>query len=96
MAGVQIMAKGKIKTVKLSDHITTGRAQWLRWHGTFTQALPSLIRVRLSLSLLPLLTPGVGGGHNVRILTSFLWGEINLYVCIYRQVQVKYVIFNSV
>jgi hypothetical protein len=45
----QIMAKGRIKTVKLSEHITTGRAQWLRWHGTFTQALPSLIKVPVTL-----------------------------------------------
>ena len=45
---VQVMAAGKINTVKLSDKVTTGRQQWLQWHAAFADELPALRRVRLS------------------------------------------------
>lgn len=36
---------GRIKTVQLAEHITTGRQQWLQWHADFAENLPALIQV---------------------------------------------------
>ena len=39
------VAHGRIKTVQLAEHITTGRQQWLQWHADFADNLPALIQV---------------------------------------------------
>ena len=41
------VAHGRIKTVQLAEHITTGRQQWLQWHADFADNLPALIQVKL-------------------------------------------------
>ena len=43
-ADVQVQ-HGRIKTVQLAEHITTGRQQWLQWHADFAENLPALIQV---------------------------------------------------
>ena len=43
---LQVVSAGKIKTVQLSDKVTTGRQQWLQWHADFAASLPALIKVR--------------------------------------------------
>ena len=35
---------GKIKTVQLSERVTTGRQQWLQWHADFADRLPAQIK----------------------------------------------------
>ena len=42
---LQIMAAGKIRTVQLSEKVTTGRQQWLQWHADFMDQLPALKQV---------------------------------------------------
>ena len=42
---LQVVSAGKIKTVQLSDKVTTGRQQWLQWHADFATRLPALIKV---------------------------------------------------
>ena len=43
----QVVAHGRIKTVELANHITTGRQQWLQWHADFAENLPRLMQVPL-------------------------------------------------
>ena len=40
-----VVERGRIKTVQLAEHITTGRQQWLQWHADFAESLPQLIQV---------------------------------------------------
>jgi hypothetical protein len=40
-----VVERGRIKTVQLAEHITTGRQQWLQWHADFAESLPRLIQV---------------------------------------------------
>jgi hypothetical protein len=40
-----VVSHGRIKTVQLAEHITTGRQQWLQWHADFADSLPALIQV---------------------------------------------------
>ncbi len=40
-----VVERGRIKTVQLAEHITTGRQQWLQWHADFADSLPKLIEV---------------------------------------------------
>jgi hypothetical protein len=40
-----VVERGRIKTVQLAEHITTGRQQWLQWHADFADNLPVLIQV---------------------------------------------------
>jgi len=39
-----VVERGRIKTVQLAEHITTGRQQWLQWHADFAESLPRLIQ----------------------------------------------------
>ena len=41
-----VVDHGRIKTVELAEHITTGRQQWLQWHADFSESLPQLVQVR--------------------------------------------------
>ena len=45
-----VIAQGSIKTVRLAEHITTGRQQWIQWHVDHAESLPQLIEVRLVLA----------------------------------------------
>jgi hypothetical protein len=40
-----VVAHGRIKTVELAEHITTGRQQWLQWHADLSERLPQLVQV---------------------------------------------------
>ena len=42
-----VVNHGRIKTVELAEHITTGRQQWLQWHADFSESLPQLVQVRV-------------------------------------------------
>lgn len=46
-----VVERGRIKTVQLAEHITTGRQQWLQWHADFADNLPALIQVPISFLL---------------------------------------------
>lgn len=41
-----VVERGRIKTVQLAEHITTGRQQWLQWHADFAESLPRLIQAK--------------------------------------------------
>ena len=43
-----VVQHGRIKTVELANHITTGRQQWLQWHADFAENLQRLVQVRLA------------------------------------------------
>ena len=40
-----VVQHGRIKTVELARHITTGRQQWLQWHADFADNLQQLVQV---------------------------------------------------
>ena len=43
---MQVLTKGSITTIKLSDAVTNGRQRWLQWHTNFAEQLPALIEVQ--------------------------------------------------
>eukprot|EP00884_Botryococcus_braunii_P006739 jgi/Botrbrau1/16066/Bobra.7_2s0037.1 len=52
-----VLQRGTLRTVALSDHVTTASRQWLRWHGHFAARLPAFIKedeaIREELQKLP-------------------------------------------
>ena len=48
-----VVAHGRIKTVELARHITTGRQQWLQWHADFAENLQQLVQVLWAAPPLP-------------------------------------------
>jgi len=48
VSAAEVLEKGRINTVQLSNHMLAGRDTWLRWHRQFAQVLsPKLEQARL-------------------------------------------------
>lgn len=62
---VQVVSRGKIRSVKLAERVTSGREQWLQWHLQFAKKHPQMVKVSKSPTRFPALCDYRAQGHSL-------------------------------